>query len=94
LLFEPGSRNNWHTNTGLQLLVATEGIGYFQERGNPIRLIRKGEVLTILPDVEHWYGATPTSRFSHIAIITEIDRGIGIWMEQVTDEEYNSFTAL
>lgn len=92
--FEPGSRNNWHTNTGLQLLVAIEGIGYFQERGNPIRLIRKGEVLTILPDVEHWYGATPTSRFSHIAIITEIDRGIGIWMEQVTDEEYNSFVAL
>jgi quercetin dioxygenase-like cupin family protein len=89
--FEPGSRNNWHTNTGLQLLVATEGVGYFQERGAPIRLVHKGEVLTILPEVEHWYGATPTSRFSHIAIITEIDKGLGIWMEQVTDEEYNSF---
>ncbi|MCV9927051.1 cupin domain-containing protein [Flavobacterium sp. LS1R49] len=90
--FEPGSRNNWHTNTALQLLVATEGVGYFQERGNPIRLICKGEVLTILPGVEHWYGATPDNRFSHIAIITEIDKGIGTWMEQVTDEEYNSFT--
>ena len=91
VVFEPASRNNWHTNTSLQLLVATEGVGYFQERGTPIRLVHKGEVFTILPEVEHWYGATPTSRFSHIAIITEIDKGIGVWMEQVSDEEYNSF---
>lgn len=92
LAFEPGSRSNWHINPGLKLLVATEGIGYFQERGQSIRLLRKGDVVTILPDVEHWYGAAPDSTFSHIAIITEIDKGSGIWLDGVTEEEYNNYT--
>jgi quercetin dioxygenase-like cupin family protein len=89
--FEPGSRCNWHINVALQLFIATDGIGYFQEKGSAIRLLHKDEVVTILPGVEHWYGATPFSRFSHISIITEIDKGPGIWLENVTDEEYNSY---
>jgi quercetin dioxygenase-like cupin family protein len=56
-----------------------------------MRLVHKGQVLTILPGIEHWYGATPFSKFSQISIITEIDKGKGIWLDSVTDEEYNSF---
>ena len=89
--FETGSRSNWHINSSLQLLIATDGIGYYQERGKAMRLVHKGQVLTILPGIEHWYGATPFSRFSHISIITEIDKGSGIWLDSVTDEEYNGF---
>lgn len=89
--FEPGSRCKWHINLTLQLFIATDGIGYFQEKGSAIRLLHKDEVVTILPGIEHWYGATPFSRFSHIAIITEIDKGPGIWLESVSDEEYLSF---
>ncbi|MFS2738141.1 4-carboxymuconolactone decarboxylase, partial [Parabacteroides merdae] len=33
--FEPGCRNNWHSHTGGQLLVATAGRGYYQEQGKP-----------------------------------------------------------
>ena len=29
--FEPGCRNNWHSHTGGQLLIAVGGKGYFQE---------------------------------------------------------------
>jgi len=54
-------------------------------------LLHKDEVVTILPGVEHWYGATPFSAFSYIAIITEIDKGSGVWKESVTDEEYYAF---
>lgn len=89
--FAPGARSNWHSNTGLQLIIVTEGEGYYQERGGKINLIQKGQVLTILPGVEHWYGATPERSYSHITIVTEIDKGSGIWMESVTDEEYYSF---
>lgn len=89
--FEPGARCNWHINSSLQLLIATNGIGYFQEKGGVMRLLHKDEVVTILPGVEHWYGATPFSPFSYIAIITEIDKGSGIWLDSVTDEEYYSF---
>ena len=91
MAFEPGSRSNWHINPTLQLLIATDGIGYFQERGSAIRLLHKDEVVTIMPGAEHWYGASPCSQFSQITIITEIDKGSGIWLKRVTDEEYNSF---
>jgi len=86
--FEEGARSNWHINSSLHLFIATEGTGYYQERGSAIQLIQKGQVFTVLPGVEHWYGATPTSKFAYITIITEIDKGKGIWLESVTDEEY------
>ncbi|KUJ60873.1 hypothetical protein AR687_15825 [Flavobacteriaceae bacterium CRH] len=89
--FEPGARCNWHINLSLQLLIAKDGTGYFQEKGKAIRLLQKDEVVTILPGVEHWYGATPFSKFSYIAIITEIDKGYAFWLDNVTDEEYYSF---
>lgn len=89
--FESGSRCNWHVNRSLQLFIVTAGIGYFQEKGSAIRLVHKDEVVTVLPGVEHWYGATPCSCYSHIAIVTEINKGEGIWLKKVTDEEYDSF---
>lgn len=90
-VFEPGARNNWHTHPGGQILIAIEGNGYYQEKGKPIQLLAKGNVVTIAPDVKHWHGATPDSKFAHIAIGTNTQKGIVDWMERVTDEEYNSF---
>ncbi|PXY46655.1 cupin domain-containing protein [Flavobacterium hydrophilum] len=89
--FEPCARSNWHSNVSLQLLIVTSGTGYYQEKGNAIRLLHKDEVVTILPGVEHWYGATPFRKFSYIAIITEIDKGHGKWLDSVSDDEYYSF---
>lgn len=89
--FEPCARTNWHSNASLQLIIVTQGEGYYQERGGKINLLQKGQVLTILPGIEHWYGATSESSYSHITIVTEIDKGSGTWLEKVTDEEYFSF---
>jgi quercetin dioxygenase-like cupin family protein len=91
VVFEPGARNNWHTHPAGQILVATEGTGYFQEKGKPIQLFRKGEVIKILPGVEHWHGASPNSAFTHLALSTNTQKGIVDWLQPVTDEEYNSF---
>jgi len=91
VVFEPGARNNWHTHSGGQILIATDGIGYYREKGKPIQLLRKGDVVKILPDVEHWHGASPDSEFTHIAINTNIQKGIVVWLDRVTDEEYNSY---
>ena len=91
VVFEPGSRNNWHTHPGGQILIATDGIGYYQERGKPIQLLRKGDVVKILPGVEHWHGASPDSDFTHIAVNTNSQKGIVEWLQRVTDGEYNSF---
>ena len=89
--FEPGARNNWHTHSGGQILICTDGTGYYQEKGKPIQLIRKGDVVKILPDVEHWHGAAPDSDFTHIAINANTQKGIVEWLQRVTDEEYDSF---
>jgi quercetin dioxygenase-like cupin family protein len=90
VVFEPGARNNWHTHPGGQILIVTDGIGYYQEKGKSIQVIRKGDVITIAPDVEHWHGASPASEMTHIAVNTNTQNGIVVWLKRVTDEEYNS----
>jgi quercetin dioxygenase-like cupin family protein len=91
VVFEPGARNNWHTHPGGQVLIATEGTGYYQEKGQPIQLLHKGDVVKILPDVLHWHGASADSEFTHIAINPNTENGVVTWLQKVTDEEYNNF---
>ena len=90
VVFEPGARNNWHRHPGGQILIATHGTGYYQERGKPIQVLNKGDVVRILADVEHWHGASPDSEFTHIAINPNTEKGIVTWLNPVTDEEYNT----
>ena len=87
--FEPGARNNWHTHMGLQMIIATEGTGFYQEKGKPVQVLNKGNVVTVLPGIEHWYGASPDTAFTHLAIITEIQYGKMEWRDKVTEEEYS-----
>jgi quercetin dioxygenase-like cupin family protein len=91
VVFEPGARNNWHTHPGGQILIVTDGTGYYQEKGQPIQLLHKGDVVKILPGVKHWHGASPDSEFTHLAVNPNTLNGVVLWLERVTDEEYNSF---
>ena len=91
VVFEPGARNHWHKHPGGQILLVTDGVGYYQEKAKPIHLLHKGDVVNILPDVEHWHGASSDSEFTHIAINANTQNGIVVWLQKVTDEEYNSF---
>jgi quercetin dioxygenase-like cupin family protein len=93
VVFEPGARNNWHTHPGGQILIVTDGVGYYQEQGKSAIVIRKGDVVTISPDVVHWHGASPDSEFTHLAINTNTQRGIVVWLQRVTDEEYGKLSA-
>ena len=90
VVFEAGARNNWHTHPGGQILLGINGSGYYQEKGKPIQLIKKGDVVNIPSDVEHWHGASHDSWFTHIAVNPNTQKGVVIWLERVTDEEYNS----
>jgi quercetin dioxygenase-like cupin family protein len=90
VVFEAGARNNWHTHPGGQILIATNGTGYYQEKGKPIQVLHPGDVVKILPDVLHWHGASADSEFTHIAINPNTQNGVVVWLERVTDEEYNS----
>ncbi len=89
--FEPGARSNWHRHPGGQVLLVTEGKGHYQERGTPVRIMQKGDVVKCPPGVEHWHGASPDTELTHIAISTNAEKGAAEWGNPVTDEEYNNF---
>lgn len=86
--FEPGCRNSWHSHKAGQLLIATAGIGYYQEKGQPARRLYPGDIVEIAPDVEHWHGAAPDSWFAHIAITTNPQTNAPVWLAPVSDAAY------
>ena len=85
--FEPGCRNNWHSHTGGQILIAVGGVGYYQESGKTARRLLPGDIVEIAPDVKHWHGAAPDSWFSHIAVECNPQSNKNTWFETVSDEE-------
>jgi quercetin dioxygenase-like cupin family protein len=86
--FEPGARSNWHTHPLGQKLVVTSGCGYVQSWGEPLRVIRPGDVVICPPGEKHWHGAAPGTAMSHIAIQEELNGKAVDWLERVTDEQY------
>jgi len=90
--FEPGARSHWHSHAGGQVLLAMGGIGYYQEKGKPIRVLRKGDSVKCPPNVPHWHGASPTAGFRQVAITPNTATGRVNWLLPVTDREYNSLT--
>ena len=91
--FEPGCRNNWHIHHaeegGGQILLATDGEGWYQEEGKPAQKLTPGSVVEIPAGVKHWHGAAKDSQFTHIAIEVPAVKGSNEWLEPVSDEEYN-----
>jgi quercetin dioxygenase-like cupin family protein len=88
--FESGARNNWHTHPRGQILLITDGAGWYQERGKTARSLAKGDVVVIPSGVEHWHGASRDSSLTHIAISNFGENGPVTWLDRVTDEEYEA----
>jgi quercetin dioxygenase-like cupin family protein len=86
--FEPGARTKWHSHPGGQILLATSGLGYYQEKDSAKRLLRKGDVVKCPPNVPHWHGASIDTEFIQVAI-TNAANGATVWLHPVSDEEYN-----
>lgn len=91
--FEPKARTFWHSHPGGQLLFVTNGAGYYQEQGKRARLLQKGDVVEIPPNVVHWHGAAPDSGFVHLGTSTKTPLGPAKWLGAVTDDEYNKATS-
>jgi len=90
--FEPRCRNNWHSHTGGQILIAVGGIGYYQEKGKKSVRMMPGDVIEIAPNIVHWHGAAPDSWFSHLAIACNPQTNKNLWLEPVSDKEYAEAT--
>lgn len=91
--FEPGCRNNWHIHKsqkgGGQMLVGVAGRGWYQEEGKDAVEILPGTVINIPPNVKHWHGAAKDSWFAHLAFAVPGEETDNVWLEEVSDDEYN-----
>ena len=87
--FEPGARTMWHTHPLGQTLYVIQGVGRVQAKGGPIREIKAGDVVWIPPNEKHWHGAAPTTGMVHVAMHESLNGEHVVWMEHVTDAEYD-----
>jgi quercetin dioxygenase-like cupin family protein len=88
--FEPGARTNWHTHPKGQVLIVTEGEGFYQEKGKSAQSIKKGDVVNIPENIEHWHGATANTGMVHIAISNYKGEDNVTWLKPVSDEDYKA----
>ena len=90
--FEPACRNNWHIHHGDkgggQILLCTDGRGWYQEWGQEARELHPGDVVTIPAGVKHWHGAAQDSWFSHVAVEVPGEGTGSEWLEPVTDGDF------
>jgi quercetin dioxygenase-like cupin family protein len=87
--FDPGARLDWHQHPGGQILLITNGTGYYQEKGKAKQTVRKGDIIKCQPGVEHWHGATPQTGITYVAT-SPAQKGKTAWLQRVTDQEYGS----
>lgn len=85
--FAPGARTKWHSHPAGQIILAIDGVGYYQEEGKDKVIVRKGQAVKCPADIPHWHGASADSTFVQVAI-TGREKGETRWLQPVTDEEY------
>tara|TARA_R110000796_G_scaffold183498_2_gene299941 strand:+ start:11904 stop:12419 length:516 start_codon:yes stop_codon:yes gene_type:complete len=88
VIFEPGARANWHTHPKGQVLIVTEGNGFYQIKGKTAQALKKGDVINVPEETEHWHGASANSKLVHIAITNYLDDQNVNWLEPVSEEDY------
>lgn len=88
--FEPKARTFWHKHSGGQILLVISGEGRYQERGKKVQIIKKGDVVRIAPDVEHWHGGGVDTWMTHISVETNVPHNQSVWLEPVTDKDFAS----
>lgn len=85
--FEPGARTNWHIHPARQVLIVIDGIGYTQQWGKDIQILKPGDIVFCPPNVKHWHGASKNSFMTHLAISEKTNKDV-IWLEAVNNEVY------
>ena len=85
LRFEAGSRSNWPSHANWQILMAEEGRGQTQKRGQDIQELLPGRPIYTGPNVVHWHGAAPNEHMVQLTFVS----GQTSWQDPVSDEEYH-----
>lgn len=65
--FEPGGRTRPHVHRSGQILHVAAGEGIVADE-SARRVVRPGDVITVMPEEWHWHGATPGSPMTHLTV--------------------------
>ena len=65
--FSPGVRNKFHSHSGEQILIVTEGKGIVATDKEEITVV-PGDVIFFPAGEKHWHGAVKSSTFSHLYV--------------------------
>ena len=74
--------SEWHSHSWLQVLIAIDCNGYYQEKGKPVQVFNTGDVVFILPNVLHWHIAGDKSQFTDITIAGDSRDEIITWLQR------------
>ena len=84
--FRADSTLDWHKHSTGQVLIITDGEGYYQEKGKEVIILKKVDVIKCDKNIEHWHSSTPNNDVSYIAIYGNSKT---IWTEKISKESYN-----
>ena len=82
-----GAKLDWHLHPAGQRLIVLEGVGYYQERGDSVRLMLRGQTIDCPPGVEHWHAASADESVIYLAVSA---RSSTEWKEPVSEEAYRA----
>lgn len=84
--FAPGSRTDWHSHPGGQVLYVVSGSGTVANRDGERVALAAGDTVNTPANELHWHGATPDSPMLHLSIT---HGGATVWSEEkVSDPQY------
>lgn len=83
--FADGARTNWHSHSGAQWLIVTEGSIRVQSEGAAAQDVSMGDAVVFAPNERHWHGATPGQNGVHVAVNVNLQT---TWLEPVSDTDY------
>ena len=89
--FPKGVRTAWHTHPAGQNLIVTKGKIYTGMASGVVQIARAGDVVLCPPDVKHWHGAGLDEDGEHIAVTFEKDGRNVVWLEHLSQIEYENF---
>lgn len=86
--FSKGARSAWHTHPSGQTLIVVDGEIYTGTETGVVQIARKGDTILCPPNLKHWHGAGLKQSGSHIALTGVKDGKNVVWLEKLSDKEY------
>ncbi|MCF0185939.1 MAG: antibiotic biosynthesis monooxygenase [Bacteroidaceae bacterium] len=89
-----GAHNDWHIHPdALQTMFILEGTALYQEEGEPIQVLHKGEYISIAPNLKHWNGASLEEGCKLVTVTEKSEKGHIEWLGRVDESSFPTINA-